>query len=114
MTGDGFSDIDLDDIADEDFTKGAEKVGDGLVKDKLTSAITGPSTAGKYTTSHSKNIAASLETMNKTTSNKAKHSNHQNLQTEAHVVKETMKEIMQKKGSKCKCPNQQQNNMCEK
>ena len=106
MTGDGFSDIDLNDIADEDFTKGAEKVGDGLLRDKVASAITGPSTAGKYTTSNSKNIAASIEIMNRTTSNKLKHSNKLNLQTETHVVKETMKEIMQKKGSKCKCPNQ--------
>ena len=90
FSGDGFSDIDLDDIADEDFTKGVEKVGTGLLQDNLKSAVTGPSTAGKYTTNNSKRIAASLEMMNKTTTNKMKHSSQVNMQTESHVVKETM------------------------
>ena len=36
------------------------------------------------------------------------------MQTESHVVKETMKEILLKKGSKCKCPQQQLHDMHEK
>ena len=81
-----------------------EKIGTGLLKDNMKSAITGPSTAGKYTTNNSKRVAASLEMMNKTTSNQMKQSSQVNMQTESHVVKETMKEILLKKGSKCKCP----------
>ena len=70
FSGEGFSDIDLADIADEDFTneKTPEEVGNGLLKDNIAIAPTGPSTAGKYTTTNAKNVAASLELMNKTTS----------------------------------------------
>ena len=67
FSGEGFSDIDLADIADEDFTNEAPvEVGNGLLKDNIAIAPTGPSTAGKYTTTNSKNVAASLELMNKT------------------------------------------------
>ena len=117
FSGEGFSDIDLADIADEDFTNEKPvEVGNGLVRDNIAIAPTGPSTAGKYTTTNSKNVAASLELMNKTSTQQLKKQNtfNFNMQTESNIIVETAKEIMQKKGSKCKCPKEYSANSIER